>query len=136
MNPRGLTRRIRLGSTFKIAARALRRNKLRSALTALGINIGVGAVIARVGIRNAGTTPSRAEKALRPHQSDQHDSSSKPRTSSMKRALCGGTTLSSINARVARRHDLAPAQQQIVALLRQGQNIREGRGYDLTGRTQ
>src|SRR5438552_15734297 len=50
MNPRGLRRRIRLGSTFKIAARALRRNKLRSALTALGIIIGVGAVIAMVSI--------------------------------------------------------------------------------------
>jgi len=42
MNRSGLVRRIRLGSTFKIAARALRRNKLRSALTALGIIIGVG----------------------------------------------------------------------------------------------
>ncbi len=41
---------MRLGSTFKIAFRALRRNKLRSALTALGIIIGVGAVIAMVGI--------------------------------------------------------------------------------------
>ncbi|HEV2095350.1 MAG TPA: ABC transporter permease [Chthoniobacterales bacterium] len=43
---------MRLGSTFKIAFRALRRNKLRSALTALGIIIGVGAVIAMVGIGN------------------------------------------------------------------------------------
>ena len=39
-------------STFKIAFRALRRNKLRSALTALGIIIGVGAVIAMVSIGN------------------------------------------------------------------------------------
>jgi len=43
---------MRFGSTFKIAFRALRRNKLRSALTALGIIIGVGAVIAMVGIGN------------------------------------------------------------------------------------
>src|SRR6188508_499484 len=43
---------MRLGSTFKIAFRALRRNKLRSVLTALGIIIGVGAVIAMVGIGN------------------------------------------------------------------------------------
>jgi putative ABC transport system permease protein len=43
---------MRVGSTFKIAFRALRRNKLRSALTALGIIIGVGAVIAMVGIGN------------------------------------------------------------------------------------
>jgi putative ABC transport system permease protein len=39
-------------STFKIAFRALRRNKLRSILTALGIIIGVGAVIAMVSIGN------------------------------------------------------------------------------------
>jgi putative ABC transport system permease protein len=37
-------------STFKIAFRALRRNKMRSVLTALGIIIGVGAVIAMVSI--------------------------------------------------------------------------------------
>src|SRR3954468_12637354 len=43
---------MRLASTFLIAFRALRRNKLRSALTALGIIIGVGAVIAMVGIGN------------------------------------------------------------------------------------
>jgi len=36
--------------TFKIALRALSRNKLRSSLTMLGIIIGVGAVIAMVGI--------------------------------------------------------------------------------------
>ena len=41
---------MKLESTFKIAFRALRRNKLRSALTALGIIIGVGAVIAMVSI--------------------------------------------------------------------------------------
>src|SRR5262245_15227703 len=36
--------------TFKVAFRALGRNKLRSSLTMLGIIIGVGAVIAMVGI--------------------------------------------------------------------------------------
>jgi len=36
--------------TFKVAIRALGRNKLRSSLTMLGIIIGVGAVIAMVGI--------------------------------------------------------------------------------------
>ena len=36
--------------TFKIALRALSRNKMRSSLTMLGIIIGVGAVIAMVGI--------------------------------------------------------------------------------------
>ena len=39
-----------LWGTFKIALRALNRNKLRSSLTMLGIIIGVGAVIAMVGI--------------------------------------------------------------------------------------
>src|SRR5438874_3325905 len=43
---------MRVGSTFNVAFRALRRNKLRSVLTALGIIIGVGAVIAMVGIGN------------------------------------------------------------------------------------
>lgn len=43
---------MRIDSTVKIAFRALRRNKLRSVLTALGIIIGVGAVIAMVSIGN------------------------------------------------------------------------------------
>lgn len=43
---------MRLTAILKIAFRALRRNKLRSALTALGIIIGVGAVIAMVAIGN------------------------------------------------------------------------------------
>jgi len=43
---------MRIDSTFRIAFRALRRNKLRSVLTALGIIIGVGAVIAMVSIGN------------------------------------------------------------------------------------
>ena len=43
---------MRVESTFKIAFRALRRNKMRSVLTALGIIIGVGAVIAMVSIGN------------------------------------------------------------------------------------
>jgi len=43
---------MRVASTLKIAFRALRRNKMRSMLTALGIIIGVGAVIAMTGIGN------------------------------------------------------------------------------------
>ena len=43
---------MRLGATFKIAVRALRRNLLRTVLTMLGIVIGVGAVIAMVSIGN------------------------------------------------------------------------------------
>ncbi len=41
---------INIPSTFKISFRALRVNKMRSALTMLGIIIGVGAVIAMVAI--------------------------------------------------------------------------------------
>src|SRR5215210_6282102 len=54
---------MRAGSTFKIAFRALRRNKLRSALTALGIIIGVGAVIAMVGIGNGAKAQVEAQIA-------------------------------------------------------------------------
>ena len=43
---------LRLLATLKIAARALRRNKLRTLLTMLGMIIGVGAVIAMVSIGN------------------------------------------------------------------------------------
>src|SRR3954469_9307152 len=54
---------MRFGSTFLIAFRALRRNKLRSALTALGIIIGVGAVIAMVGIGNGAKAQVQAQIA-------------------------------------------------------------------------
>ena len=43
---------MKIGPTFRLAGRALRRNKMRSLLTMLGIIIGVGAVIAMVGIGN------------------------------------------------------------------------------------
>jgi putative ABC transport system permease protein len=275
MTSKNFARRLRLGSTFKIAARALRRNKLRSALTALGIIIGVGAVIAMVSIGNgakaqveaqiaglgeniilifsgsttasgirtgwggAGTLKVDDAEAIRrevpqvtlvseevvstsqvaagnqnwftriygesadyfdlrqwplsdgapftqqdvrsankvcvvgrttatqifgnedvvgqvlrvknvPFQilgvlspkglssqgTDQDDIVIMPYTSAMKRVLGGGTTLRNINAQVASPHDLAPAQQQIVALLRQRHNIREGRDDDFTVRNQ
>ncbi|MDQ6809782.1 MAG: ABC transporter permease [Verrucomicrobiota bacterium] len=54
---------MRFGATFLIAFRALRRNKLRSALTALGIIIGVGAVIAMVGIGNGAKAQVEAQIA-------------------------------------------------------------------------
>src|SRR5688572_1642542 len=41
---------MRVGDVVRVAGRALLRNKMRSFLTALGIIIGVGAVIAMVGI--------------------------------------------------------------------------------------
>jgi putative ABC transport system permease protein len=54
---------MRVGSTFSIAFRALRRNKLRSVLTALGIIIGVAAVIAMVGIGNGAKAQVEAQIA-------------------------------------------------------------------------
>jgi len=54
---------MRVGSTIKVAFRALRRNKLRSVLTALGIIIGVGAVIAMVGIGNGAKAQVEAQIA-------------------------------------------------------------------------
>ncbi|MFN2476730.1 MAG: ABC transporter permease [Chthoniobacterales bacterium] len=265
---------MRIGSTLKIAFRALRRNKLRSALTALGIIIGVAAVIAMVGIGNgakaqveaqiaslgqnvilvfsgsttasgirtgwggAGTlkiedaeairrevpgvsavseeVPSNMQiasgnqnwftrvlgessdyfdirqwplaagapftpqdirsankvcvigsttatqifgnddpvgqtlriknvpftvvgvltsKGLSAQGSDQDDVVVMPFTSTMKR-VAGGTALRNINVQVASPADLQPAQQQIVSLLRQRHNIREGRDEDFTVRNQ
>src|SRR6266581_4642286 len=57
------TGRMRVGSTINVAFRALRRNKLRSALTALGIIIGVGAVIAMVGIGSGAKAQVEAQIA-------------------------------------------------------------------------
>src|ERR1700730_8679253 len=54
---------MRVGSTFNVAFRALRRNKLRSVLTALGIIIGVAAVIAMVGIGNGARAQVEAQIA-------------------------------------------------------------------------
>src|SRR5436305_14302018 len=54
---------MRILSTLKVALRALRRNKLRSALTALGIIIGVAAVIAMVGIGNGAKAQVEAQIA-------------------------------------------------------------------------
>jgi putative ABC transport system permease protein len=54
---------MRVGSTFNVALRALRRNKMRSVLTALGIIIGVGAVIAMVGIGNGAKAQVEAQIA-------------------------------------------------------------------------
>ncbi len=54
---------MRLGSTVKVAFLALRRNKLRSVLTALGIIIGVAAVVAMVGIGNGAKAQVEAQIA-------------------------------------------------------------------------
>src|SRR5215813_4749926 len=49
--------------TFRVAIRALGRNKLRSSLTMLGIIIGVGAVIAMVGIGQGASASIQAQIA-------------------------------------------------------------------------
>jgi len=54
---------MKIGSTINIALRALRRNKMRSVLTALGIIIGVAAVIAMVGIGNGAKAQVEAQIA-------------------------------------------------------------------------
>jgi putative ABC transport system permease protein len=54
---------MRFLNTIIIAIRALRRNKLRSMLTALGIIIGVGAVIATVSIGNGAKSQVEAQVA-------------------------------------------------------------------------
>src|SRR5919201_747068 len=54
---------MRIASTLDIAVRALRRNKMRSVLTALGIIIGVAAVIAMIGIGNGAKAQVEAQIA-------------------------------------------------------------------------
>jgi putative ABC transport system permease protein len=50
-------------ATIRIAIRAIRRNTMRSVLTALGIIIGVGAVIAMVGVGNGAKAQVEAQVA-------------------------------------------------------------------------
>jgi putative ABC transport system permease protein len=54
---------MRIITTIRMAFRALRRNKMRSVLTALGIIIGVGAVIAMVSIGNGAKALVEAQVA-------------------------------------------------------------------------
>ena len=74
-------------------------------------------------------------RGLNPQGTDQDDIVIMPYTSAMKRVI-GGTNLRGINVQVASPNDLAPAQQQIVELLRQRHNIRPGRDDDFTVRNQ
>src|SRR3954469_9207439 len=74
-------------------------------------------------------------KGLSAQGPDQDDVVIMPYTSAMKR-VAGGTTLRNINVQVADPQDLAPAQQQIIGLLRQRHNIRAGRDDDFTVRNQ
>src|SRR5881397_2831824 len=54
---------MRIFAILQIAARALRRNKLRTILTMLGIIIGVGAVVAMVSIGNGAKAMVEAQIA-------------------------------------------------------------------------
>ena len=54
---------MRVAPTFNVAYRALRRNKMRSVLTALGIIIGVASVIATLGIGNGAKARVEAQIA-------------------------------------------------------------------------
>ena len=54
---------MKLTATFRVALRALKRNKMRSALTMLGIIIGVAAVIAMVGVGNGAKAQVEAQIA-------------------------------------------------------------------------
>ncbi|HXA57106.1 MAG TPA: ABC transporter permease [Candidatus Acidoferrum sp.] len=54
---------MRFATAFQIAFRALGRNKLRSALTILGITIGIGAVICTVAIGEGGSNMIREQLA-------------------------------------------------------------------------
>src|SRR5438105_2103710 len=130
---------------------------MRSVLTALGIIIGVAAVIAMVGIGNGAkaqveaqiaslgqnvilifsgsTTTSGIRTGLRTQGVDQDDVVIMPFTSAMKRVV-GGTTLRNINVQISDGRQIAAAQQQIIALLRQRHNIRAGRDDDFTVRNQ
>ena len=74
-------------------------------------------------------------KGLSVMGSDQDDVVIVPYTSAMKR-VSGNTNLRSINVQVGSALDLAPAQQQIIQLLRDRHNIREGMTDDFTVRSQ
>ena len=52
--------------TFRIALKALNRNKMRTALTMLGMIIGVGAVITMVALGNGAQRVDRAGRSSRP----------------------------------------------------------------------
>ncbi|PYJ49992.1 MAG: multidrug ABC transporter substrate-binding protein [Verrucomicrobia bacterium] len=74
-------------------------------------------------------------KGLSTQGVDQDDIVIMPYTSAMKRVI-GGTTLRNINVQIGDPQQLEPAQQQIIALLRQRHNIRPGRDDDFTVRNQ
>src|SRR5204863_443970 len=131
---------------LKIALRALARNKARSALTMLGIIIGVASVIAMVSlgqgaqkqvkdqISNMGANllivQARGQSQM---GQDQDDTVLVPYTTVMKKLLATNY-ISSIQVSAVSEEATAPAQQQIAALLRARHNIRSGQEDDFTVR--
>src|SRR5437016_11946939 len=80
-------------ATLRIAVRALGRNKLRSVLTALGIIIGVGAVIAMVGIGNGAKAQVEAQVASLGQNVIQVSAGSSSSHSSVRLGLGSSSTL-------------------------------------------
>jgi putative ABC transport system permease protein len=74
-------------------------------------------------------------KGLSVMGTDQDDVIVLPYTSAMKRIM-GVTSLRGINIQVEKAADMAPAQQQIISLLRQQHGIRPGKEDDFTVRSQ
>ena len=81
-----------LVSTIKTALRALRRNKLRSGLTALGIIIGVGTIIAMIAIGNGARAQVESQVATLGENVIQVSAGSVSRTS-VRLGLGSSTTL-------------------------------------------
>ena len=59
-------------AALKIALKALRTNKMRSALTMLGMVVGVGAVIAMVAVGQGASEKVQSADRIPGQQSDRH----------------------------------------------------------------
>ena len=75
-------------------------------------------------------------KGLSSQGTDQDDIVIMPYTSAMKRVSAAGPPCATSTRRSRARATSTPAQQQIIALLRQRHNIRDGRDDDFTVRNQ
>src|SRR2546421_1543119 len=84
---------MRVPTSIKIALRALEQNRLRSGFTALGIIIGVGAVIAMVGIGNGAKAQVEAQVASLGQNVIQVSAGSSSSHSSVRLGLGSSSTL-------------------------------------------
>src|SRR2546430_858783 len=84
---------MRVPTSIKIALHALEQNRLRSGLTALGIIIGVGAVIAMVGIGNGAKAQVEAQVASLGQNVIQVSAGSSSSHSSVRLGLGSSSTL-------------------------------------------